>query len=459
MKKLDLKKPPLGWNSFDSFDSMLNEKYFYDNLDVFTKKLKPYGYEYFIIDIAWYVVPLNPNYNKAGIVIREDNLKKDFAIDKWGRYLPSSVFFPNGFTPLIKKVHDEGLKFGLHLMRGVPRKAVEEKMPILGTNGITADMIVNDDPEDLCPWSTLNIGIDMSKPGAQEYYDSLIALMSEWEVDFIKVDDIEKNAEEMKALYKAIDKVDREMVLSLSLGSYHYMKEQLPLSTYTGANMMRITHDIWDNRDDLLDSFEAWTQRSIQEPERPQWFFFDLDMIPFGRLKKNNSTDQYADIDSIPVGNGYERNCKFTPAQMRTFITQRAMISSPLFMGGHLPETDDYSFKLITDRNMLSCNQNAVTGHPVCRKENYYVFRTPEKGFGQKKGWVGIFNISLGEIKIEISKEKLGLSRKTNNYKLYNIWNEKQLKFSDGKLSVELASDDVMFLRYEEAEEMGHIEK
>ena len=422
MRKLGLRKPPLGWNSFDSFDDDLNEKHFYENLEVFIEKLKPAGYECFVIDISWYII--------------RDGEKIDYAMDEWGRYLPSPTNFPNGFETMIQRTHDAGLKFGLHLMRGVPHKAVDNRMPILGTGGITANMIVNNDPEDHCPWGDMNIGIDLSKPGGQEYYDSVIKQMAEWGVDFIKYDDIEGNPGEMAAVYQAIDKVDYEITLSFSPGGYRYINGQIPLKAYTGANMIRITHDIWDNRADLEDAFEAWIKRSIQEPDRPPWFFFDLDMVPFGRLRKTKDD---------------ERDCNLTSAQKRTFITQRALAASPLFMGGHLPETDEYSFSLLTNTRMLACNQNAVIGHPVCRRGPFHVFRTPEKGMGQGKGWIGVFNRTEAEVNGTFDTYMLGLDRLNSSYHIYDIWNEREFTLEKGKGGIQaaLAGDDVLFLRYE----------
>ena len=447
MRNTSSTKPMLGWNSFDSFGASLDEKYFYQNLEVFEEKLKPAGYEYFVIDILWYEDVSNRPKNKHGLIIgRRDNENRKFHMDEWGRFTPSKEYFPNGFTPLIEKVHEKGLKFGVHLMRGVPRAACENKLPILGTDGITADMIACYDPSDFCPWSTINYGIDMTKPGAQEYYDSVVLQLAEVGVDFIKYDDIERNADEMQAIYKAIEKVDREITLSLSLGSYHYMKEQLPLETYSQSNMMRITHDIWDKRDDLIDAFDGWVQRSIQDKQRPSWFFFDLDMIPFGRLRmqKSDDTDENPELVSTEV----EHDCLLNDAQKRTFITQRALAASPLFMGGHLPLTSEYELNLMTDKDMLECNQNAVTGHPVRRKGSFHIFRTPSKECGDNYGWIGVFNITTASDSISLDSNFLGLNRQ-KKYKLFDIWNKKDLVLENGKINISLEGDDVLFIKYE----------
>ncbi len=70
-------------------------------------------------------------------------------LDAWGRQLPSTARFPSaadgrGFTRLARTVHDLGLKFGVHVMRGVPRAAVEQRLPVHGTQW-TCDEIADAD--------------------------------------------------------------------------------------------------------------------------------------------------------------------------------------------------------------------------------------------------------------------------------------------------------------------------
>ena len=41
--------PPMGWNSWDSYGLKLNERTALANMDAFAQKLKPFGYEYFVL--------------------------------------------------------------------------------------------------------------------------------------------------------------------------------------------------------------------------------------------------------------------------------------------------------------------------------------------------------------------------------------------------------------------------
>lgn len=100
-------------------------------------------------------------------------------------------------------------------MRGIPIQAVEANTPIKGTSYRARD-IVNTDSR--CKWYFGFYGIDMSKPGAQEYYDSLFELYESWGIDYVKADDLLSPIyahDEIEAITKAVRKGKRPIVLSL----------------------------------------------------------------------------------------------------------------------------------------------------------------------------------------------------------------------------------------------------
>lgn len=203
--------PFLGWNSYNCYGTHINEKLTWENLEAFIQKLKPYGYEYFILDAGWY-----RHYElKPGEIWPTDGDKAILSIDEFGRFVPSPVFFPNGFKAIIDYAHKNGVKFGLHLMRGIPREVVEKNLPIKGTKYVARDIA---NVKDTCSWSVLNYGIDMDKPGAKEYYNSVLELLAGWGVDFIKYDDIVHKPREINAVADAIAKAGRKIVLSISPG-------------------------------------------------------------------------------------------------------------------------------------------------------------------------------------------------------------------------------------------------
>ena len=423
--------PFLGWNSYNSYGSSADAKILNENLDVFIDKLKPYGYEYFVIDAGWYRhYDLKPGekWSSQG--------KAHLNIDEYGRFMPSEVLFPNGFKDIIERAHKHGIKFGLHLMRGISREVVKQNLPIKGTKYFARDIA---NTNDTCNWSRLNYGVDMDKPGAQEYYNSVVELVASWGVDFIKFDDIVHKPKEINAVANAIEKCGRKIILSISPGG-----DINPdyVDTYKRADMIRITRDIWDLSEDLEIGFERWEK---MQPYSGQGFWLDFDMIPFGHIKVSNPMS----YDRAFSKRGYDRQDNFSYAQKKTFMTQRALAASPIFMGGDLPTSPNILFELITNQDMLECNQNGITGKLEKRIDNYGtkvdIWRTQDKN-SDSEGWIGIFNRNEYLDIVKFDKEELGI-KKGASYELYNIWDKSLIK--DGEtFYFEIPGDDVVFIHY-----------
>src|SRR5580698_2690574 len=193
--------PPMGWNSWDSYGTTVREAQVQANADWMAEHLAKYGWKYIVVDIQWYEPNAQGHDYKPGAPL---------TIDEYGRLMPAVNRFPSsangaGFKPLADYVHSKGLKFGIHILRGVPRQAVAQNTPVLGTNQHARDIA---DEKTLCAWNTDMYGIDMSKPGAQAYYDSIVAQYAEWGVDFIKADDMTRpyHQAEIEGLHRAIIK-------------------------------------------------------------------------------------------------------------------------------------------------------------------------------------------------------------------------------------------------------------
>ncbi len=424
--------PFLGWNSYNCYGTQINEKLTWENLEAFIQKLKPHGYEYFVLDAGWY-----QHYDlKPGEIWPTDGDKSHLTIDEFGRFLPSTGIFPKGFKAIIDYAHKHGVKFGLHLMRGIPREAVEKNLPIKGTKYFARDIA---NVKDVCSWSKLNYGIDMTKPGAQEYYNSVVELVSSWGVDFIKYDDIVHKPLEINAVADAIEKTGRRIVLSISPGDDIDPKN---FDTYRRADMIRISRDIWDLREDIEISFERWDSLV---PNADKGFWLDMDMIPFGHIRVNYPITK----NKLTATRGYDRMDYFTFGQRKSFITQRAMAASPLFMGGTLTTSPTSVFELITDSDMLACNQNGVTGKLVTRIATYSekvdVWKVPRKG-DNNEGWIGVFNRNPYLELIKFEKLKLGLQPNVK-YDLYDIWGKKIIDDAESFI-FEIPADDVVFIRF-----------
>ncbi|WP_278021199.1 glycoside hydrolase family 27 protein [Flavobacterium ginsengisoli] len=247
--------PPMGWNSWDCYGPTVEEHEVKANADYMAKELKKFGWEYIVVDIRWFV-----ENDKAGGYNQTD---PRYVMDQYGRYLPAVNRFPSakdgqGFKPLADYIHKKGLKFGIHIMRGIPKKAVEDKLPIKGANGITADQVYSTALQ--CEWLRDNYTVVADKPGAQEYYDSIFELYAQWGVDFIKIDDLSRpyHEGEINLIRNAIDKCGRKIVLSTSPGETPI--EAAPHVT-THANMWRMVDDVWDtwpHITHLMDVAQKW---------------------------------------------------------------------------------------------------------------------------------------------------------------------------------------------------------
>lgn len=438
--------PPMGWNSFDSYGVYLHEAAALANVEAFAKQLKPHGYEYYVIDAGWFgEFKLQP-----GTIYPAEKHAKKMNMNKYGLLQPSETYFPNGLQPIIDRCHELGFKFGLHLMRGIPREAVHHNLPIIGTNYTAADIA---DTTSICSWNHQNYGVDMSKPGAQEFYNSLINQMAEWGVDFIKYDDLVPFPEEIKGIAKAIEQCGRPIVYSLSPGND---VDPNQIEAFKTAHMLRVTADIWDEQNGINQCFDAW--RKWQGKEEPG-FWIDMDMIPFGQLQLMSPKPEgitgheskrelmkmmdAGELEKMELlsGKGFTRWSKFSEDQMYTFITLRALSASPLMMGGSLPTLDDFSLKLITDKNMIDCNQNGVMGSLKYDAEGIEIWNTPKKD--SNHGWLGIFNRTEGLKSISLEHVDLGLD---NNFQfvLRDVWNEKIVT----TLDFDVNPNGVVFLVY-----------
>ncbi len=406
--------PPMGWNSYDCFGATATEQDIKDNADYMSLNLKNYGWEYVVLDYCWYYPhpPGSTQDNPPQFRLKNEGAPVPWMpMDEWGRLLPDPRKFPSsaggqGLKPLADYVHSKGLKFGIHVMRGVPRQAVWAKSPILGADSSTADQIA--DTTSTCQWLNLMYGVDMSKNGAREYYNSIVKLYAEWGVDFIKVDDIEHTGNhtywgaEVEAFSNAITASGRPMVLSLSPGTSYENRAHMAQF----AQMWRISGDFWDDWKKLKAQFSRcalWA--SMSGPD--SWP--DADMLPIGDLRQRGPFP--------PKGKS-----RFTPEEHYTLLTLWSIFRSPLMLGGNLPSTDDFTLKLITNPEIIEVNQQCSNSRELYNKNEEVVWIADAPGKDEK--YVALFNISdlPRSITFEFSEAGLG-----NRYRVRDLWERKEM--------------------------------
>jgi len=399
-------KPPMGWNSWNSFATTINEAQALETAHIMAEKLKPHGYTVFTIDIQWYE-PGATSYTYAA--------KPVPTMDGYGRLLPAPNRFPSsvgdkGFKPIADQVHALGLQFGIHLMRGIPRLAVEQNLPVFGTQFHARDIA---NMESICPWNPDMYGVDMTKPGAQAYYDSVFALYAAWGVDFVKMDDMSRpydaHAPEIEAAHNAIVKTGRPITLSLSPGETPVARAA-HVRKY--AQMWRISDDFWDEWPLLEAQFtrlENWNEHRVPGG------WPDADMLPLGRLALGN------------------RDTKFTPAEQKTLMTLWSIARSPLIMGGDLRHLDQPTLDLLTNDEVLAVNQMSHDNQPHFLADGRRVWTARAENGDY---YLALFNTTDSDA--ELSFDLAVVGRKSADVR--DLWTRSGLGLVANRLTVRIQS-------------------
>lgn len=384
--------PPMGWNSYNSFGVTVKENEVLDNAGFIETHLKSFGWQYVVIDGCWYYpfpAALNDPRQLEGFI-------PWLTMDKFGRLLPAADRFPSsvknkGFKPLADKIHNKGLKFGIHIMRGIPRQAVAVNAPIKGTKYHAQDIA---DTTSRCTWLNHMYGVNMDKPGAQEYYNSLFDLYAKWGVDFVKVDDISSpfSEKEIIAIRKAIEQCGRPMALSLSPGETPVQKAAVVMEY---ADMWRISNDFWDNWDALQRMFgllHSW------ENYIGAGHFPDADMLNIGIISQRG-----------PVGE--KRRSDFNKNELVTHMTLWCIARSPLMYGGDLSLIRPFELQLLQNKAVLAVNQNSSNNRQLFRKETQVAWIADVPGTNDK--YLALFNLSENSQLISIDLKEIGFSKCT----------------------------------------------
>lgn len=397
------KTPPCGWNSWDCFGAGVNEEQLIANANYMAKHLKQYGWEYIVCDIQWYEPKACSNdYNNFA----------ELCCDEYGRLVPAENRFPSskdgkGFKPIADYIHSLGLKFGIHIMRGIPRQAVHADLPIKDSE-YTARQVAHH--FSICSWNTDMYGMK-NCDGAQDYYNSIIKMYADWGVDYIKCDDIAVTEfrkwdnpysadYEIEMLRNAIDFCGREIVLSLSPGPALRDKAE---HLKANANMWRLTGDFWDLWEHLyamFDKCEEW------QGVRGVGSYPDCDMLPIGRISKLCS-----------YHGAQNRMSNFTHNEHYTLMTLWGIFGSPLMIGGNMPENDDFTLSLLNNAEYMNMHRTVKNSRMLSRNEENGKGYIIWDGENENSRFVALFNTDEKPITINTA-EKINISIDGS----YDIW-------------------------------------
>lgn len=413
--KLLAPTPPMGWNSWNSFATTITEAQAIETATIMAEKLLPSGYDIFTVDIQWYE-PGATSYTYA--------TKPTPAMDGYGRLLPAPNRFPSsaggkGFRPLADRVHALGLRFGIHLMRGIPRLAVERNLPVFGTKYRARDIA---DTTSICTWNPDMYGVDMRKPGAQAYYDSVFALYASWGVDLVKMDDMSRpydaHAPEIEAAHAAIGATRRPIILSLSPGETPVSRAD-HVRRY--AQMWRISDDFWDEWP-LLEA--QFTRLENWNAHRVPGGWPDADMLPLGRLALG------------------ARDTKFTPDEQRTLMTLWSIARSPLIMGGDLRHLDRPTLDLLTNPEVIAVNQASYDNQPHFVEDGVRMWsaRMPRSN----DRYLALFNTDKTTKRVQVRLDMIGLK---GHVGVRDLWARHDLATASGILTQDVPSHGAALYR------------
>jgi len=402
----------MGWNSWDSYGLTITEAQFRGNVDVEAARLKSAGFQYAVVDEGWYLA--NPE--KADMP--EALL---YRMDANGRYQPSLNRFPSaqetsGFGPLAEFVHARGLKFGIHIIRGISKQAVSANMPVAGGAFHAQDVA---DTTDKCPWNPDNFGVKDNAAG-QAWYDAMMAQYAAWGVDYLKVDCIASHpykGDEIRMIHQAIAKTHRTIVLSLSPGPAP-LEKAAPLGET--AQLWRISDDVWDrwqgskpgefpqNVKDQFAVIASWN-KYVKPGNWP-----DADMLPLGMLGPS-------------PGWGDPRQTRLTHDEQKTLVTLWSIARSPLFFGGNLTQLDDWTASLLANREVIAIDQNGHDQHLAARDGDVVAWTSKGQG---GMNYLAVFNLGDTPATVNERFAKYGLA--AGKYKIRNLWERTDISPAQG---------------------------
>jgi alpha-galactosidase len=414
--------PPMGWNSYDGYGDSVTEAETLANAKVVAEQFQPHGWQYVVVDYRWYDPGAHNNdpNTRAGVAL---------TMDAFGRLQPSPNRFPSaasdaGFKPIADRVHAMGLKFGIHIMRGIPRLAVNANLPIAGSTFHGADAA---DPTSKCPWCPDMFGVRGETPAGQAWYDSIFKQYAEWGLDFVKVDDLSAPyaTAEVAAIRRAIDKSGRSIVFSTSPGPAPLDRAD---HLVRNANLWRCTGDFWDDPkqlDSAMDTCAQWNGHG------GPGHWPDMDMLPLGRLSVGGRSV------------GPDRRTRFSHAEQVTLLTMWSIFPSPLMVGGDLTAADDFQRALLLNDEVIAVNQDPL-GRPAMRAERGGGGDVWSRELADGSVVIAVFNRTPSDAMTAVAWPRLGLY---GAYAVRDLWSRKDLPDADREIVVDVPARGARMFR------------
>jgi hypothetical protein len=360
------------------------------------------GFQYVNVDDFWYQCPGGQGPN----------------VDQYGRWVIDPTKFPDGVKPVADHVHHDGFKFGIYVTPGISKQAVAQNTAIEGTSLHAADVATTDGRSNYNCGGM--VGIDTTKPGAQEFIDSWAAQLAGWGVDYIKIDGVGSyDVPDVKAWSDALRKTGRpihlELSNSLNIADASTWKQYSngwrtggDIECYCGPDGSSYPLTTWGSISSRFDQVAAWQ--------------------PYG------APGGFNDYDSLEVGNGADDG--LTLDERKTQMSLWSLAASPLILGTDLTHLDPTDLALLKNRDVLAVDQDGIDAARISNSGGKQVFSKTEKNGDVI---VGLFNTTGNSTVVSAPMAK-------GRYLLTDLWTHKRTS-SGGMIAASVPAHGVALYR------------
>jgi Alpha galactosidase A/Alpha galactosidase C-terminal beta sandwich domain/NPCBM-associated, NEW3 domain of alpha-galactosidase/Carbohydrate binding module (family 35) len=406
--------PPLGWSSW----SFIRHDPTAANIEAQADAMKSSGlakagFQYVNVDDFWYQCPGGQGPN----------------VDQYGRWVIDATKFPaSGSTDGIKTVadyvHHDGLKFGLYVTPGISKQAVAQNTAIEGTSYHAADIATTAGEANYNCGGM--VGIDYTKPGAQEFINSWAKQFAGWGVDYVKIDGVGTgDIPDVQAWSSALRQTGRpihlELSNSLAISSAATWKQYSngwrtggDIECYCGPGGSSYPLTTWNSIASRFDQVAAWQ--------------------PYG------GPGGFNDYDSLEIGNG--ANDGLTVDERKTQMSLWSLAASPLILGTDLTHLDPADLALLTNKDVLAVDQDAIDAARIVDASTQQVFAKKEKNGDVI---VGLFNTGGSTQAVSTTAAAVGLPA-GGGYLLNDLWSHRATS-SGGAIAANVPAHGVALYR------------
>jgi len=315
---------------------------------------------------------------------------------------------------LVDHIHQNGQKAGIYWIPGVEYPAVAANSPILGTTYRIQDILT-------VPYTAGNAfggpgtspyhyKIDFTKPGAQEYMNSVVALFASWGIDFIKLDGVTPgsdsydlsidNRADVQAWSAAIAASGRPIWLTIS-----WALDQDYLGIWQEySNARRIDQDV--ECEGRCATLTNWPRIYERFRDLPSW---------------ENAAGPalgWNDLDSLDIGDGALDG--LTNEEKRSALSLWMLANAPIYLGGDLTKIDKFGKQLATNDEVLAVNQSGKPATQVLDGD----LEVWVSNLGNGSYYVGIFNMNATVTNARIPWSLLGF---TGAEQVRDLWSHLNL--------------------------------